>query len=70
MDGKVWVGCSCKRGCYHGDEDRDYNQTSDNPQNTEHATKGRLGGAIAITVKKGYQDCQDCYKLPRQIART
>lgn len=52
VDRKVWVGCGCKRCCYHGNENGDYNQASDDPHNTEHTTEKGLGRAITITIEK------------------
>lgn len=52
MNRKVRVGRCCKRGCNHGNKDRYYNKTRDDPQNAEHATESGLGRTVPIPADK------------------
>ena len=52
MDGKVWMSRSCKSCSYHGDENGDYYQASDDPENTKHSSESGLWRAIAVAAEK------------------
>lgn len=47
---EVRVCCSCKRCCYHSNENGDYNQACYDPQNAKHTTESGLGGTITVAV--------------------
>ena len=47
---EVRVCCSCKRCCYHSNENGDYNQACYDPQNAKHTTESGLGRTITVAV--------------------